>query len=160
MAASAQINSYLNNHYEGMEQEKLILLLYQGALKRLALTREGINENNIQKRGENLSKVIAIVAELNGSLNPAMDDEGTRFLRGLYSAILMELPKVSATNDLPILERTERYLSRLKEIWETDVMGKKIVTPDQPVKKTAPKLSSGSGYGGNKNSTTFRSISV
>ncbi|HAR34386.1 MAG TPA: flagellar export chaperone FliS, partial [Desulfobacter sp.] len=69
MAAYQQLHTYLNNHYEGMDPEQLILLLFKGALTRMKLAREGIEEGNIQKKGENLSKVIAIISELNASVD-------------------------------------------------------------------------------------------
>ena len=125
MAAFQQVQSYLNNHYEGMDPEQLILLLYNGALNRLRVAREGIKEKNVQKKGENLSKAIAIISELHASVDPEMDDASTRFLRGLYTAILTELPKVTLNNDLNTLEQAESYISRLKDIWEKDVMAKK-----------------------------------
>ncbi len=153
MGASAEINRYLNNHYEGMEPEQLILMLYKGALDRLRLAREGIEENDIKKRGENLSKVIAIVSELNSSVTTTVNDESTEFLRGLYSAILTELPKVSLTNDTEILRRTHAYISRLKEIWETDVMGK-----GSQGKKKSGAVSKSYGAGTGKN--IFHSIAV
>jgi flagellar protein FliS len=124
MAAYPQINTYLNNHYDGMDPEQLILLLYKGALNRLRLTKEGIEEKDVKKKGENLSKAIAIISELNASVDSKMEDDSTHFLRGLYTAILTELPKVTLNNDLQILGRTERYISELKEIWEKDVMAK------------------------------------
>lgn len=151
MAAAAEINRYLNTHYEGMEPEQLTLMLFKGALDRIKLAREGIEENNIKKRGENLSKTIAIISELNASINTTMNDEGTQFLRGLYSAILAELPKVSINNDVKILSRTHAYISRLKEIWETDVMGKGPGTRQKPVSQN---------YGGHTGKTAFHSISV
>ncbi|NWH04947.1 flagellar export chaperone FliS [Desulfobacter latus] len=120
----AQVNTYMTNYYDGMTPEQLILLLFKGALDRIELARQGIKENNPRKRGENLGKVIAIVSELNTSVNTEMQDEGTRFLRGLYGAILVELPKVSISNDISILDRTEKYITRLKDIWESDVMHK------------------------------------
>lgn len=132
------MQKYMNNHYEGMTPEQLILMLYKGALFRLQLVKQGIEEKNIQKRGENLSKVIAIIAELNASIKPDMNDESTNFLRGLYSAILMELPKASLTNDIEIINRTERYVSRLKDIWEHDVMGKKPEPMKQQTQRQAP----------------------
>ena len=52
MAAYQQVHNYLSNHYEGMEPEQLILLLFNGALSRLKLTREGIIEKNVKKRGK------------------------------------------------------------------------------------------------------------
>lgn len=125
MAAYPQINNYLSNHYDGMSPEQLILMLYNGALSRLKLAREGILENNIPKKGENLSKAIAIISELNASVSSKMNDESTQFLRGLYTAILTELPKVSMNNDIKIIDRTSAYIAELKSIWEKDVMGKK-----------------------------------
>ena len=151
MGASAEINRYLNNHYEGMDPEQLILMLFRGALDRIRLAGEGIEENNIQKRGENLSKAIAIVSELNSSVDTTMNDESTQFLRGLYSAILTELPKVSLTNDMEILRRAHAYISKLKEIWETEVMGK----GSQNKAASAPKQ-----YGAGTGKNIFHSIAV
>jgi flagellar protein FliS len=153
MGASAEINRYLNNHYEGMDPEQLILMLFKGALDRIRLAGEGIEEDNIQKRGENLSKAIAIVSELNSSVDTTMNDESTRFLRGLYSAILTELPKVSLTNDMEILRRAHAYISKLKEIWETEVMGKGSLN-----KKRAGSIPKQYGAGTGKN--IFHSIAV
>jgi len=158
MAAPAPINSYLNNHYEGMEPEQLILLLYKGALERIRLTREAIDENDIKKRGENLSQAIAIISELHASVDTTMNDESTLFLRGLYTSILMELPKVSLNNDPGILKQTHTYISRLKEIWENDVMKK-----DKAVvqKKAVSKRPSSTGYGSSPSKTTaFHSFAV
>ncbi len=124
MTPHSMIGNYLNNHYEGMTSEQLILLLYKGAIDRLKLTIEGIEEKNIKKKGENLSKAIAIISELNASVDTKMNDEVSLFLRGLYNSILMELPKVSISNDTHILQQTKAYISKLKEIWEKDVMPK------------------------------------
>lgn len=129
MAVSNGINAYVSNHFEGMSPEKLILMLYDGAVERIGKARDGIREGNIQKRGENLSKTIAIISELNASLESEENNETTRFLRGLYLSILTELPKVSTTNDEEILNRTERYIAGLRKIWIDEVMNKKQAVP-------------------------------
>ncbi len=140
MTPSNGYTSYINNHYEGMDPNTLILMLYRGALKNIRLAKEGVEENNIQKRGENISKVIAIISELNSSLASDMKDESTEFLRGLYSSMLLELPKVSLNNDPSILDLTETYLLRLTEIWETSVMGKTSAqaAPAEPQAQAPP----------------------
>jgi len=120
MRQPAGMQKYMTNHYDGMTPEQLILMLYKGALQRLQLVKQGIEEKNIQKRGENLSKVIAIIAELNASLHQDEKDESLQFLGSLYTAMLVELPKVSLNNDMQILNRTENYMSKLKDIWESD----------------------------------------
>ena len=160
MAASAEINQYLNNHYEGMKPEQLILMLFKGALDSILLTREGIEENDIKKRGENLSKTIAIISELNSSIDTTMNDESTQFLRGLYSAILTELPKVSLNNDKKILSRTHAYISKLKEIWENDVMEKGQQNTKVTSLGMAKKGAVSNNYGGSPAKPVFRSISV
>ena len=101
---------------------KLIHLLYERVLKHLRLAGEGLDEQNPQKRGENLGKAIAIVAELNASVDMEKGGEAAVFLRGLYEAILVELPKVSVSNDLEVIERASRYLQKLKDIWEQTAM--------------------------------------
>ncbi len=161
MALAAQMDTYLNNHYDGMSPEQLILMLYKGALDRLKLVKQGIQENNIPKRGENLGKVIAIISELNSSLDSKMKDESTQFLRGLYMAMLTELPKVSITNDIQIITRTETYLTKLKSIWETDVMGKGQRTAQKPMsKKTAATNPFPGGYSQAPTRSPLGSISV
>ena len=147
MGPQYQINNYLNNHYEGMDPKQLILLLYKGALSRINLAREGIQEDDIKKRGENVSRVIAIISELHASLDPDMKDESTEFLRGLYETMLMELPKVSLNNDIQILNRTEKYIAKLAEIWTHEVMGKEEqeCRPAQPA-VPPPKPAKASGF--------------
>jgi flagellar protein FliS len=134
-------------------------LLFNGALNRMKLAREGIEAGDIQKKGENLSKAIAIISELNASVDSTITDESTRFLRGIYTAILTELPKVTLNNDLKTLDRANLYISRLKQIWETDVMAKKQASPTETVKNTVPKRSFQPGYQDRPN-TTFQAISV
>jgi flagellar protein FliS len=160
MAAYQQVNQYLNHHYEGMNPEQLILLLYNGALSRLRLTREGIKESDVKKKGENLSKAIAIISELNASVDSKMEDESTQFLRGLYMAILTELPKIALNNDLKTLEQAETYITRLKEIWETDVMAKKKGSIPKLVKEPADKQALQSAFNKNSSNCSFHSISV
>ena len=105
-----------------MAPEKLIHLLYEHALKHLYCAKEGIDEQNPQKRGENLGKAIAFISELNASLDLAKGGEVAVFLRGLYEAILVELSKVSVTNDVEIIKQTYRYLTTLKDSWEQTAM--------------------------------------
>ena len=44
------------------------------------------------------------------------------FLRGLYSAILAELPKINLTNDEKAVNTAIKYMAQLRHIWQTEVM--------------------------------------
>ncbi|MGV1099867.1 flagellar export chaperone FliS [Thiovibrio sp. JS02] len=103
---------------------RLIHMLYERVLMHLEQAEVGIRENNPRKRGENLSKAIAIVTELSASVKSEDESEAAQFLRGLYGAILMELPKASMAGEenVKILRQSYNYLKRLKDIWEDTAM--------------------------------------
>jgi flagellar protein FliS len=99
-------------------------MLYDGAIRFLEQARAGVLSGDIRRRGENLSKVSAIIGELKSSLKMEAGGETSEFLRGLYMYMLTELPKVSLNNDIEIVDRSMRYLKELKKLWEQRVMGR------------------------------------
>ena len=124
MAAHHARNAYLQAKVPPETNPKhLILMLYEGALEDLRLTREAIEQQNTRQRGEHLSRAVAIVSTLLTALDSSMTDEPIAFLRGLYQAMLVALSKVAVTHDIELLDLAFRYLERLKQIWERDVMG-------------------------------------
>lgn len=140
MLTNRAYNTYSRSQvYDDMDPQKLILLLYKEALKRLKMAKMAIEENDPCKRGENLGKAIAIISELHSSLDTSVDAEEIHFLGNLYAAILTELPKVSLNNDVKIIDTTLAYFERLKDIWENSVMQQQ---PKQPPRKVMPEMNS------------------
>jgi flagellar protein FliS len=124
MATHYARNAYLQAKVQPETNPKrLILMLYEGALEDLRLVQEAIEQQNARQRGEHLSRAVAIVSTLLTSLDSNVTDEPIAFLRGLYQVILVELSKVAVTHDVHVVELALRYLERLKQIWEQDVMG-------------------------------------
>jgi len=170
MAACNGYDTYRSSHIEGMDPKRLILMLYDGALKHIRIAKEGIDQGDVQKRGENIGRVIAIVSELNACLDTSIQDDSVEFLRGLYTAILVELPKVSIHNDSKILDRSYSYIARLKEIWEKNVMGmqdkKEVAIPfvennpqgEEPVSNTRYSGRSINNYGSYNGKSTSLSV--
>jgi|GEM_PF-1003723 len=124
-------NAYLQAKIQPeTDPKRLILMLYEGVLEDLRLAREGIVESNATKRGEHLSRAVAIVSTLLSSLDTNAVDESITFLRGLYESTLLELAKVAVNHDIAVLDLAFRYLERLKQIWEHDVMGLHAPAPE------------------------------
>lgn len=121
---TAQIrNAYTQSESQAkLHPVKLIHMMYERLLVHLEMTKEAIGEKDFKSRGENLGKAIALLTELNASIKEDDTSEAANFLRGLYSAILSELPKVAIENDVQILKQSVQYVSRLKEIWEETAM--------------------------------------
>ncbi len=97
---------------------RLIQLIYERLLTHLEIAEEGILQNDAQKKGENLSCAIALVTELVASIKENDNSEAASFLRGLYIAILAELPKAVISNDVEIVRIASRYILNLQKIWE------------------------------------------
>ncbi len=116
---------------------KLIYLMYERVLSHLDLALEAMEEDNPVKRGENIGRAIALITELNASIKKDDDSEAAAFLRGLYAAILVELPKVALNNDQEIVRRARRYMGRLKTLWEETAMREHGLAVE-PAGKTIP----------------------
>lgn len=123
---------------------KLIHMMYERVLTHLNFAEAAIAENSPRKRGENLSKAIALISELNAAIDSKDQSEAAAFLRGLYGAILVELPKVAVNNDVEVLQQTGRYIGELKKVWEETAMtekgfmGPKAMRPSPDAHKAAP----------------------
>lgn len=149
------LNSYQKAQlYDEMDPNKLIFLLYEGAIKRIKMAKQGVENEDPKLRGENLGKAIAIVTELNACLDENIKTEEIRFLKGLYTAMLVELPKVAVTNDIKTLDRAERYLTELKRIWETSVMNSPAAGNRLP-NNNASQAKGGYGTGEPNSSQSF-----
>ena len=131
---------------------KLIHMLYERVLVHLELAEEGIREQTPKKRGENLGKAIAIISELQASIKSEDHSEAALFLRGLYGTILVELPKVSVTQDAKVLRQASSYLKQLKKIWEETAMreadvelnsakNEGVTSADEATPRAAPAVS-------------------
>ncbi len=133
---------------------KLIHMLFERGIVHLDEAEKGAQANDARQRGENISKVIAIVTELNTSLDRDKGGESAEFLASLYEAILLELPKVAISNDVAIIRQARRYLVRLKEIWEETAMREKNAAPGDsaPEERKAPQaaVAGGSGHDGRR----------
>ncbi|MDG4474787.1 flagellar export chaperone FliS [Thiovibrio frasassiensis] len=112
---------------------KLIHMLYERLLINLTCACEGLEENDIKKRGENLSKAIAIITELNCCVTPGDESEPAQFLRGMYATMLVELGKVPVNKDAAVIRQAQRYVTRLKEIWEETAMRENGLGSEQKV---------------------------
>lgn len=111
---TAQVrNAYTQSESQAkIHPVKLIYMMYERLLVHLDVAKKAIEQNDIKSRGENLGKAIALLTELNASIAEDDDSEAASFLRGLYGAILSELPKVAVENDVQILKQSMLYVKR------------------------------------------------
>ena len=96
-------------------KEKILLMAYEGALTSVGIARRGIEENNPKLKGENISKVLAILTELDCALDRERGGDMAENLAGIYGYIMNRLSTANIKNDPEALEEVERLLSELYE---------------------------------------------
>lgn len=134
-------NAYRHSAGNTVEDNRVVLLkLYDGALKFLGYARRGIMEKSLNIRGENISKVMAIVTELDCALDMDKGGELSIQLASLYRYTMEQLTAANQHNDLKALGRAERILMTLKEGFEAAVAGQKIGPAEpSPMEMTPPR---------------------
>lgn len=102
-----------------VEDKRLILLkLYEGMLVFLGCAQRGIMDNSARIRGENISKIIAIINELECALDHEKGGEISAQLSRLYQYSTDRLLYASRHNDLEALEQVKQVVTVLKDGFE------------------------------------------
>lgn len=95
--------------------EKLLLMLFDGAIRFVAQAKNSILEKDIEKTNYYLLRCQDIIFELIGSLN--MDFEISHSLLPMYEYINYNLQQANIEKDLKYLEEAEGYLQEFREVW-------------------------------------------
>jgi flagellar protein FliS len=92
-------------------------MLYDGALRFLAEARSAIERRDVPARRVAMGRALAIVSELQNTLNMEAGGEISAELDRLYSFVTMRLTDASSTQDVKPLDEAVRVLSTLREGW-------------------------------------------
>lgn len=109
----------VHSSVETASPHRLIQMLFEGALERIAQAKGAMAQNQIARKGELIGKAVAIVGGLQGSLN---DKEGGTLaanLDGLYDYIIRRLTQANFENNPEYLDECGRLLGEIKMAWDT-----------------------------------------
>src|SRR3989442_930938 len=95
-------------------KEEILLMLYDGVLKFLKFARMSLTQKHIAAKGENLSKALAIITELDCALDRQNGGDIAANLASLYQYMLTRLTHANIHNDLAALEEVEGLLTELQ----------------------------------------------
>lgn len=100
-------------------QQQLITLLFEGAISALVRARLFMQDNNIQGKGNSISKAINIIeGGLKQGLDEQSGDDLTDNLLGLYSYMVRRLVQANLRNDVEALEEVEGLLRNIADAWK------------------------------------------
>lgn len=113
-------------------KEQILLMLYEGALRFARFARMGIEEKSAKIRGENISKVMSIITELDCALDRSGGGELVENLANLYHRMMNRLTDANMKNDTEALDEVESLLSELKGGFEGALQAEPQEAPVQP----------------------------
>lgn len=96
-------------------KDKILLLLYEKALFCLKMAHQGIEDKNPRIKGENISKVLAILTEFECALDKESGGNIADTLAGLYSYCTDRLTAANIHNDAGALQEVQAILGELYE---------------------------------------------
>ncbi len=97
---------------------RLIQMLMEGALEKIALAKGNIARNEIAHKGENIGKAISIVGGLQGSLNIEQGGRLAENLNNLYDYMTRRLVIANIQSDETILDEVAKLMLEVKAGWD------------------------------------------
>ncbi|MFA6284139.1 MAG: flagellar export chaperone FliS [Desulfurivibrionaceae bacterium] len=117
--------AYVKNDLEHLSREEIVVKLYQALRIRLQAAIEEINDGNIAKKAEHLSRALAIVLELQASLDMEQGGEIAVNLNDLYGYLISDLMMANLKNDIQKINEALKVVEPLLEAWTEIAKGKK-----------------------------------
>lgn len=108
---------YKQTSIQSASREKLLLMLYEGAIKFLKLSITAAENKNIADRGMNIGRCYDIVLELNNTLDHKVAPDIAKNLEQLYMFITDKLTQGNISGDPKPLREALKVLETLYEGW-------------------------------------------
>ncbi len=115
-------NAYSQNNMSVQSSEKLIMMLYEGALKFASQAKLSIQAKDIEKKTYWINRTSAIYIELINSLDYSAGDVSS-YLEGLYKRELELLTLANIKNDIDAIDEVIQVTRGLSEAWRENVLG-------------------------------------
>lgn len=114
-------NKYRAQSVQSATPEKILLMLYEGAIRFMKQAMIAIDKKDIAERGVNIGRAFDIVNELNNTLNHEVGGEIAKNLEQLYMFVSEQLTKANATGKREPLEDGVKVLETLYSGWQEAV---------------------------------------
>ena len=117
MYNQAQMDNYKSIQIETATPERLLLMLYDGAIRFLNVAVQAINDKQIETTHNNLLKAEAIIIELMSVLNFEVGGEIAKNLFSLYDFMYRHLVQANIKKDADMVLEVVDLLTDLRKTW-------------------------------------------
>jgi flagellar secretion chaperone FliS len=103
---------------ENANPHRLIQMLMEGALEKIATAKGFMLRNDYENKGKNISWAISIIGGLEASLDKSAGGELSQNLEGLYQYMSRRLLEANINNDETMLDEVMGLLREIKDGWD------------------------------------------
>lgn len=112
------VEVYREHTVSTQSKGRLIVMLYDGAIKFLNLAVKGIEAGDYATKGQHISKAQDIINELNAVLDMDAGGEIAVNLRQLYVFMVKRLAEANAKKDPQMVREVIKLLEELNQGWK------------------------------------------
>jgi flagellar protein FliS len=115
--AARGINTYRQTEVQSRTPLELVVMLYDGALRSTTEARDAVTRRDIRARQRHVSRALAIISELQSTLNMESGGDLAVRLDQLYGFVRDRLMDASLRQDPRPLDEAIKVLKTLREGW-------------------------------------------
>jgi len=101
----------------GADPHRLVQMLMDGVMERLAVARACIERGDIAKKAKLLHSCNTLLAELRGSLNMSAGGALARNLNELYEYMMRQLLRANAESNIEYIKEVASLLGEVRQAW-------------------------------------------
>jgi flagellar secretion chaperone FliS len=116
-AYSNASNAYKSNEVMTASRTKLVVMLYDGAIRNLKLAKLSIGDKNIEKTNTCIIKAQRILSEFMSTLNMEEGGDIAKNLMALYQYMYQRTIRANIEKKPEILDEVIGYLDELRGAW-------------------------------------------
>lgn len=117
MSFQRGLSTYRQTQVQSRTPLELVVMLYDGALKFLSQARDAIDRGDIAARRDASARALAVISELQSTLNMDQGGEIARRLDELYAYANARILAAAAQNAVEPIDDASRVLATLRESW-------------------------------------------
>ena len=108
------IKQYQTSNITTATPEKLMIMLFDGAVQFLQKAKKAIEEKNLQERATNIESARKIVRELMRSIDLENGNDVSKSLFVLYNRMAMKLIKANVSKNVALIDEVIEDLSNIR----------------------------------------------
>jgi len=112
------LKQYQQNQVQTASPEKLLIMLYEGAIQFLNKAKIGLETNNLEEIHNNIVRAQRIITEFMNTLDMEAGGDMAKNLYSLYEYLHHRLVQANIKKDVQMVDEVLGHLKDLKNTWE------------------------------------------